>query len=125
MNYFPNRHDALRMMPGPASQPALPGMVPDLPDIGWREPPCAESGFLNSVPNGRKPADFCLSSNRWLGRDKKRRKPIQKTECIVGNRQQVVEFGRGSRQQKCSLAGRITRGELVELIVRQRYRTFS
>jgi hypothetical protein len=24
-----------------ASQPALPGMVPDLPDIGWREPPSA------------------------------------------------------------------------------------
>ena len=39
MNYFPNRDDAYRMMPGPAGQPALRGMVPDLPDIGWREPP--------------------------------------------------------------------------------------
>ena len=39
MNYFPNRNDAYRMMPGPAGQPALRGMVPDLPDIGWREPP--------------------------------------------------------------------------------------
>ncbi len=29
------------MMPGPAGQPALRGMVPDLPDIGWREPPSA------------------------------------------------------------------------------------
>jgi hypothetical protein len=27
------------MMPGPAGQPALRGMVPDLSDIGWREPP--------------------------------------------------------------------------------------
>ena len=125
MNYFPNRHDAHRMMPGPASQPALPGMVqksagflpfgtefknPDFAHGGSRQPISVRSG---------------LSSNRWLGRDKKRRKPIQKTECIVGNRQQVVEFGRGSRQQKCSLAGRITRGDLVELIVRQRYRAFS
>jgi hypothetical protein len=41
MNYFPNRGDAYRMMPGPAGQPALRGMVPDLPDIGWREPPSA------------------------------------------------------------------------------------
>src|SRR5882762_219283 len=41
MNYFPNRDDAYRMMPGPAGQPALRGMVPDLPDIGWREPPSA------------------------------------------------------------------------------------
>src|ERR1700732_4934747 len=39
MNYFPNRDDAYRMIPGPAGQPALRGMVPDLPDIGWREPP--------------------------------------------------------------------------------------
>ena len=39
MNYLPNRGDAYRMMPGPAGQPALRGMVPDLPDIGWREPP--------------------------------------------------------------------------------------
>jgi len=39
MNYFPNRDDAYRMMPDPAGQPALRGMVPDLPDIGWREPP--------------------------------------------------------------------------------------
>src|ERR1700738_2210835 len=39
MNYFPNRDDAYRMMLGPAGQPALRGMVPDLPDIGWREPP--------------------------------------------------------------------------------------
>src|SRR5580700_7084012 len=39
MNYFPNRDGACRMMPGPAGQPALRGMVPDLPDIGWREPP--------------------------------------------------------------------------------------
>jgi hypothetical protein len=28
-------------MAGPAGQPALRGMVPDLPDIGWREPPSA------------------------------------------------------------------------------------
>src|SRR5690242_3214770 len=41
MNYFPNRDGAYRMMPGPAGQPALRGMVPDLPDIGWREPPSA------------------------------------------------------------------------------------
>src|SRR4029077_12453428 len=41
MNDFPNRDDAYRMMPGPAGQPALRGMVPDLPDIGWREPPSA------------------------------------------------------------------------------------
>jgi len=41
MNYLPNRGDAYRMMPGPAGQPALRGMVPDLPDIGWREPPSA------------------------------------------------------------------------------------
>ena len=41
MDYFPNRGDAYRMMPGPAGQPALRGMVPDLPDIGWREPPSA------------------------------------------------------------------------------------
>ena len=39
MNYFPNRNDAYRMMPGPAGQPALRGMAPDLPDIGWRKPP--------------------------------------------------------------------------------------
>src|SRR5690242_21863279 len=49
----------------------------------------------------------------------------QKTDCEVGDGQQVVEFGRGSRQQKCSLAGRVTRGDRVELIVSQRYRTFS
>jgi hypothetical protein len=41
MNYFPNRDDAYRMMPSPAGQPALRGMVPDLPDTGWREPPSA------------------------------------------------------------------------------------
>jgi hypothetical protein len=41
MNYFPNRDDAYRMMPGPAGQPALRGMVPDLSDIGRREPPSA------------------------------------------------------------------------------------
>src|ERR1700674_5865799 len=29
------------MIPGPAGQPALRGVVPDLPDIGWREPPSA------------------------------------------------------------------------------------
>ena len=29
------------MMPGPAGQPALRGIVPDLPDVGWREPPFA------------------------------------------------------------------------------------
>jgi hypothetical protein len=112
------------MMPGPASQPALPGMVPDLPDIGWREPPSAESGFLLGA-KWEKTRGFLLELQSWLGRDKKRRKLIQKTECIIGNRQQVIEFSRGSRQQKCSLAGRITRGDLVELIVRQRDRTFS
>src|SRR5712671_4270481 len=41
MNYFPNCNGAYRIMPSPASQPALRGMVPDLPDIGWREPPSA------------------------------------------------------------------------------------
>jgi hypothetical protein len=41
MNDFPNRNDAYRMMPGPAGQPALRGMVPDLPDTSWREPPSA------------------------------------------------------------------------------------
>jgi hypothetical protein len=41
MNYFPNRDDAYRMMPGPAGQPALRGMMPDLSDIGRREPPSA------------------------------------------------------------------------------------
>jgi hypothetical protein len=41
MNYLPNLGDAYRMMPGPAGEPALRGMVPDLPDIGWREPPSA------------------------------------------------------------------------------------
>ena len=41
MNYFPNRDGAYRIMPGPACQPALRDMVPDLPDIGWREPPSA------------------------------------------------------------------------------------
>jgi len=41
MNYFPNRDGAYRIMPGPAGQPALRGMVSDLPDIGWREPPSA------------------------------------------------------------------------------------
>jgi hypothetical protein len=41
MNYFPNRDGAYRMMPGPAGQPALRSMVPDLADIGWREPPSA------------------------------------------------------------------------------------
>ena len=41
MNYFPNRDDAYRMMPGPAGQPALRGMAPDLSDIGGREPPSA------------------------------------------------------------------------------------
>jgi hypothetical protein len=29
------------MMPGPVGQPALRGIVPDLPDVGWREPPFA------------------------------------------------------------------------------------
>src|ERR1700730_5852731 len=38
MNYFPNCDGAYRIMPCPAGQPALWGMVPDLPDIGWREP---------------------------------------------------------------------------------------
>jgi len=41
MNYFLNRDGAHRMMPGPTGQPALRGMVPDLLDIGWREPPSA------------------------------------------------------------------------------------
>jgi hypothetical protein len=41
MNYFPNRDDAYRMMPRPIGQPVLRGIVPDLPDIGWREPPSA------------------------------------------------------------------------------------
>src|SRR5260370_1296570 len=45
MNYFPNRDDAYRMMPGPAGQPALRGMVPDLPDIGWREGHQRERGI--------------------------------------------------------------------------------
>jgi hypothetical protein len=41
MNYLPNRDGAHRMMPGPA-QPALRGIVvPDLSDVGWREPPFA------------------------------------------------------------------------------------
>src|ERR1700724_58182 len=39
MNYFPNRDDAYRIMPRPIGQPVLRGIVPDLPDIGWREPP--------------------------------------------------------------------------------------
>ena len=34
-----NSRRCLPMIPGPAGQPALRGMVPDLPDIGWREPP--------------------------------------------------------------------------------------
>ena len=34
---------------------------------------------------------------------------IQPTKCPVGNRQQVIEFGRGSRQY----AGGITRGDEV------------
>jgi hypothetical protein len=34
----------------PAGQPALRGMVPDLPDIGWREPPFAVvSGGISLV----------------------------------------------------------------------------
>jgi hypothetical protein len=41
MNYFPNRDDAYRIMPRPIGQPVLRGIVPDLPDIGWREPPSA------------------------------------------------------------------------------------
>jgi len=41
MNYFPNRDGAYRIMPSPAGQPASRDMVPDLPDIGWREPPSA------------------------------------------------------------------------------------
>ena len=41
MNYFPNRDDAYRIMPCPVGQPVLRGIVPDLPDIGWREPPSA------------------------------------------------------------------------------------
>src|SRR5260370_32246366 len=41
MNYFLNRDGAHRMMPGPTGQPALRGMVPDLLDIGGREPPSA------------------------------------------------------------------------------------
>jgi hypothetical protein len=41
MNYFPNRDDAYRIMPRTIGQPVLRGIVPDLPDIGWREPPSA------------------------------------------------------------------------------------
>jgi len=41
MNYFPNRDDAYRIMLRPIGQPVLRGIVPDLPDIGWREPPSA------------------------------------------------------------------------------------
>ena len=41
MNYFPNRDDTYRIMPCPVGQPVLRGIVPDLPDIGWREPPSA------------------------------------------------------------------------------------
>ena len=41
MNYFPNRDDAYRIMPRPIGQPVLRGIVPDLPDIGWREAPSA------------------------------------------------------------------------------------
>jgi hypothetical protein len=41
MNYLPNYDGGHRMMPGPVGQPALRGIVPDLPDVGWREPPFA------------------------------------------------------------------------------------
>ena len=41
MNYFPNRDDAYRITPRPIGQPVLRGIVPDLPDIGCREPPSA------------------------------------------------------------------------------------
>jgi hypothetical protein len=73
-----------------------------------------------------------VSSAARLGRGGK---PIQKTDCLAGNGHQVIEWGRGigigqqviecGRGKRQQIRGRRTRGDLVELIVRQRYRTFS
>src|SRR6266850_3700708 len=65
-----------------------------------------------------------------LGREwscESRGKKVKKRELIIEllrvNRQQSIELLRGRRQGCRSLA--ITRGDLVELAVRQRYGTFS
>jgi hypothetical protein len=68
-----------------------------------------------------------------LGRDWKRQKRVEKAGSCRVKRQQIIECLRVKRQQSIELlCGRhvcrslaSTRGDLVELTVRQRYWTFS
>src|SRR4029077_1624964 len=74
-----------------------------------------------------------VSPTDRLGQDWNRGKRVEKAElevgkgrkisdCLVGNRHQSIEFLRGRRVYR-SLGS--TRGDLVELTVRQLHRTFS
>jgi hypothetical protein len=127
MNYLPNRGDAYRMMPGPAGQPALRGMVPDLPDIGWREPPSAavfggislvhEAAAISASAAYPSPAPIAAAITASFGvhvdedvfRDRFRRWPARRAGIAVSGAKRprsVTEVraqpdGRGLRPDRC------------------------
>jgi hypothetical protein len=117
MNYFPNRDDAYRMMPGPAGQPALRGMAPDLSDIGGREPPSAAifgaiSWFMRRQPSAR--ARHTRARRRsprlsWRGRSGRQlaRSPIAPAGCTLLDRMRRALYERTA--QRCRGASAASR----------------
>src|ERR1700719_58676 len=106
MNYFPNRDDAYRIMPRPIGQPVLRGIVPDLPDIGWREPPSAagfggislvhEAAAISTSAAYPSPAPIAARAGRVAGRaitNRLRRAYAARSDAFAGvNKERQAAF---------------------------------
>ena len=130
MNYFPNRDDAYRIMPRPIGQPVLRGIVPDLPDIGWREPPSPavfggislvhEAAAISASAAYPSPAPIAAAITARGGQggsSRDHRSPPPGVLCSIGCSAPSTRRSTTMSGPKCKPAGRINCDSRARIIL--------